>query len=77
IAYNEELEAYKEANKRKVAARCFKCGYVVYNYDIYFQFHTRYPEGFVYCPYCRQPLSRNLFNYAEESPQETGAVHHD
>ncbi len=31
-----------------------------------FRRHGNFPEGFVYCPVCKHPISRNLFNVTRE-----------
>ncbi len=47
---------------------CFTCGAPV-QVDIYaFQPHGRFPEGFVYCPYCKRPLSKNVFQALQVAP---------
>ena len=50
-----------EARKYAYNATCFRCGTAVNCTGTNFAAHPRYPEGFVYCPVCRTPLSKNLF----------------
>ncbi len=41
---------------------CIHCGYFI-EADLHsFQPHRNYPEGFVYCPVCKKPVSKNAFH---------------
>ena len=42
-------------------ANCLYCGRPVSCKFQDFQNHKRYPEGFLYCPICKHPISRNVF----------------
>ena len=63
-AYNQEL------NQTIYTARCYSCGIVVQSRIGDFRPHRRYPEGFVYCPVCRKPLSRRLFTQLPQQNTE-------
>ena len=47
---------------------CIYCHNTVYSELTEFASHRNYPEGYIYYPYCKKPLSKNLFEYirAEE-----------
>lgn len=32
-----------------------------------FRPHGRYPEGYIYCPICKKPISKNAFNPYQEN----------
>ena len=54
---------------------CFYCGHEIECTAEDFSIHRNYPEGFVYCPICRKPLSKKLFEVVEE--QENVQKHND
>ena len=43
-------------------ANCTFCGREIQCTIREFRPHGRFPEGFVYCPVCKNPVSRNAFN---------------
>ena len=51
--------------------RCFSCGTEISCFLKDFREHSRYPEGFIYCPVCRKPLSRRAFTvYPSNTPRQ-------
>lgn len=46
---------------------CYHCGRQVTCRFQDFSMHSRFPEGFVYCPACRTPLSIKTFTKSETS----------
>ena len=56
---NEEF-SQKYEDKRFVTT-CFNCGHEVTARAEQFAQHRNYPEGFIYCPICRKPLSIRAF----------------
>ena len=52
-------------------ATCFNCGYQISAKYMDFTPHSRYPEGFVYCPVCKKPCSRNVFRAYKQEPGGT------
>lgn len=49
------------ADNRTFYARCHHCGSEVIAHSRNFRLHGRYPEGYVLCPVCKKPLSKNAF----------------
>ena len=45
---------------------CHHCDHEVECYAEDFQEHRNFPEGFVYCPVCKKPLSINAFSVFDE-----------
>ena len=62
--YNDEYSK-KYENKRFVTT-CFNCGHEVRVRVEQFSEHRNYPEGYVYCPICKKPLSKKLFEVVDE-----------
>ena len=57
--FNNKILA--ETNRLTYYATCFRCGYRISAKYTDFVPHSRYPNGFVYCPVCRTPCSINIF----------------
>ena len=57
--YNNQLE--EEYKGYVLTATCLNCRSPIRSNYKDFQVHGRYPEGFVYCPLCKAPISRNAF----------------
>ena len=57
--YNQQVLA--EENRYYYAGVCPHCQHPVSCGFSSFSPHRRYPEGFIYCPYCKRPISKNLF----------------
>ena len=51
----EEEKRYYYSGICPFCQRTVNCEYADFNP------HKRYPEGFIYCPICRKPISRNAF----------------
>ena len=45
-----------------LSTTCIYCGHPVSTNIYRFRLHRRYPEGFIYCPVCKKPLSRYAFH---------------
>ena len=63
--FNNKILA--ETNRLTYYATCFGCGYRISARYNDFTPHSRYPDGFVYCPVCRKPLSFHLFQAVSDS----------
>lgn len=48
---------------------CFACNSIIEAKFTDFMRHSRYPEGFVYCPICRRPLSIRAFRIESNSTE--------
>ena len=64
--YNNALE--NENAGITYCMNCFYCNYPVSVTYRDFQPHRRYPEGFIYCPFCKRPLSKNAFQRIAAQP---------
>lgn len=56
------------ADTRTFYTRCFHCGREVTAHSRDFMLHGRYPEGYVPCPICKKPLSKNAFVLMTDHP---------
>ncbi len=51
-----------EANRDIIyITTCYNCGYQISAKFTDFTPHSRFPEGFVYCPVCKKPCGKNAF----------------
>lgn len=56
-------EAFVSQYQDKIfVATCFRCGHEVECLAEDFSEHRLYPDGYVYCSICRQPLSFQIFD---------------
>ena len=55
--YNNELIN----DGKSYTTNCVKCGRVISAQTKDFRPHGRFPEGFIYCPVCKAPISKNAF----------------
>lgn len=46
---------------KSYTTNCVKCGRVISAQTKDFRPHGRFPEGFIYCPVCKAPISKNAF----------------
>lgn len=60
--YNKE----KMIEGETLQTTCFHCNNVVIVDRVQFASHRRFPEGFIYCPYCSKPLSYNVFTVCND-----------
>lgn len=51
-----------KANDDLYVTQCFRCGREIRAELKHFRPHGRYPEGFIYCPVCRTPISKRAFS---------------
>ena len=65
LKYNKEVDKYNSTidTNTPLVARCWTCQNSVIARIEDFRTHKRFPEGFVYCPYCKTPISANAFVY--------------
>ena len=64
---NEYNEQYLKPYEGKVlVTNCHFCHHTVQCYAEQFREHRNFPEGFVYCPVCKKPLSIKAFRVANE-----------
>lgn len=56
------------ADNRTFYGRCHHCGREVTAQSRNFMLHGRYPEGYVLCPICKKPLSKNAFVVMTDQP---------
>ena len=62
LARRHNTQVYIEDSNFTYSAVCYRCSASVTCTYSQFRPHARFPEGFVYCPVCRTPLSINLFS---------------
>ena len=60
------MEAQKYYRGKTLATNCIYCGRQVTAYAEDFHSHRNYPEGFIYCPVCKKPLSINAFDIVDD-----------
>ena len=56
--YNNEIMSRTEV----YCTNCIYCSRPITCALKDFKAHKNYPEGFVYCPFCNRPVSKNTFN---------------
>lgn len=71
IIYNIYVTAHNnrvfdENEDVEYLATCINCGNDVIANLRNFRFGRNYPEGYVICPFCKKPCSRNLFDVITE-----------
>ncbi|MBR3039475.1 MAG: hypothetical protein IKI20_02295 [Lachnospiraceae bacterium] len=47
-------------------ANCIYCGHPINVKVGSFQPHRNFPEGYVYCPVCKKPISKNAFTKVQD-----------
>lgn len=64
--YNHNKIVKEDDKKWQYQTECIYCHQTITCIPSDFKPHYRYPEGFVYCPYCKKPVSKRVF-HAEET----------
>ena len=66
--YNNQLRA--EYQNMILTTNCLHCGRQVDTNLESFVTHRNFPEGFIYCPICKKPISRNAFTAVPKQQQQ-------
>ena len=65
-ARSQDLQVHQGlGDEAQFEGKCIYCNNKIIAMNSDFQWHRNYPEGYVYCRFCKKPLSKNLFSIVQ------------